>query len=146
MQSIAVLETIPGLVRAEVSRVLGRELDLALPEARVTAVHTGPPVRRGSGVIVGIIDTGIDYQHPSFRRTNNKTRILAIWDQRLIALPGEASPAGFNYGVEYTDADINAVLPLASPLMRVRHVDTPDPQGNFHGSTSRALPPATANR
>ena len=126
------LETIPGLKRVEVSRVLAPELDLALPEARVTSVHTGPPSRRGAGVIVGIIDSGIDYLHESFRDGTGNSRILAIWDQRLRPEPGEANPANFGYGVEYGQAAINAALRSANPLQIVRHVDSQ--LQDFHGT------------
>jgi subtilisin family serine protease len=134
VDAIASLDNVDGLVRAEVSRVLAHELNLALPEARVVAVHSGPPSRRGAGVIVGIIDSGIDYQHPSFRHANGKTRILTIWDQRLRAQAGESTPVGFNYGVEYKAADIDTALASATPLTKVRHVDIPDSQDNCHGT------------
>lgn len=41
----------------------------------------GLPATTGQGVIVGLVDTGIDYQHPDFRNAEGKSRILAIWDQ-----------------------------------------------------------------
>jgi subtilisin family serine protease len=132
LDALDTLETIPGLVRAEVSRVMAHELDLALPEARVTPVHTGPPARRGAGVIVGIIDSGIDYQHDSFRDANGGTRILSIWDQRLRPNPGEARPAGFTFGVEYTRAAIDTALAAPNPLLAVRHAD--NPSQDFHGT------------
>ncbi len=126
------LEAVDGLVRAEVARVLGYELDLALPDARVTGVHTGPPGRRGAGVIVAMIDSGIDYQHPAFRDTLGQSRILAIWDQALAAQGSEQPPTGFTYGVEYRTQEINLALASASPLASVRHQD--DPAAGFHGS------------
>jgi subtilisin family serine protease len=134
IESIQNLGAFPGLIRAEVSRVMAPEMDLARPEARVTPLHNAAPAQRGSGVVVGIIDTGIDYQHPSFRRADGTTRILAIWDQRLRAQPNEHAPAAFNYGVEYTRADIEAALASNSPLTIVRHADLADPDGNFHGT------------
>lgn len=36
---------------------------------------------RGSGVLVGILDTGIEYTHPAFLNDDGTTRIAAIWDQ-----------------------------------------------------------------
>jgi len=38
---------------------------------------------RGQGVIIGLIDTGIDYLRNNFRDSSGATRILAIWDQTL---------------------------------------------------------------
>lgn len=53
----------------------------ALSEAGILAV-SGPPLElTGKNVIIGIIDTGIRYQLPAFRRSDGSTRILAIWDQ-----------------------------------------------------------------
>ena len=37
----------------------------------------------GQGVIVAVIDSGIDYFHEDFRRENGRTRILELWDQEL---------------------------------------------------------------
>lgn len=37
----------------------------------------------GKGVIVAVIDSGIDYAHPDFRNADGSTRILALWDQTI---------------------------------------------------------------
>ncbi|MGY1616850.1 S8 family serine peptidase [Geodermatophilus sp. SYSU D00691] len=124
----------PSVTRMEASRVLGRELDLALPESRADAVHTGPPGHRGSGVLVGIIDSGIDYTHQAFRRTDGTSRVLAIWDQGLVAQGGEASPTGFTYGVEYQKVAIDNALGAADPFAVVRHRDLQIPGDGFHGT------------
>jgi subtilisin family serine protease len=99
------------------------ELDVSRPETRADLVHTGPPGRRGAGVIVGIIDSGIDWRHEAFRSATGGSRVLRIWDQNLTPQGTEASPAGFGYGVEYQRAAIDAALAAANPLSVVRHMD-----------------------
>lgn len=37
----------------------------------------------GRGVILAVIDSGIDYAHPDFRNADGNSRILALWDQTL---------------------------------------------------------------
>lgn len=66
---------------------------------------------RGNGVLIGIIDSGIDYTHPDFRNPDGTTRIAFLWDQ---SIPG-SPPAGFLYGTEYTAAEINAALQALDP-------------------------------
>lgn len=37
----------------------------------------------GKGVLVAVIDSGIDYSHPDFRNADGRTRIIGLWDQTL---------------------------------------------------------------
>ncbi|HXI29536.1 MAG TPA: S8 family serine peptidase, partial [Vicinamibacterales bacterium] len=128
VRDIETLNTIPGLKRAERARILAHELDRALPDARVARLPNGEATRRGNGVIVGVIDHGIDFRHDSFLK-GNKTRILAIWDQALVAENGETVPQPFGYGVEYTQETIDRAL-APEPTATVRHADPPP----FHGT------------
>ena len=66
----------------------------------------------GNGVIVAVIDSGIDYTHIDFRNEDGSTRILCLWDQTI---QGNA-PSGFNEGTEYTESDINAALSEPEPF------------------------------
>lgn len=81
---------------------------------------------RGQGVLVGIIDTGIDYTNPAFRNKDGTSRIAAIWDQTI---DSEKYPASFYYGTEYVKEDINKALSSTNPLEVVPSTDT-----NGHGT------------
>lgn len=74
----------------------------------------------GKGVIVGIIDSGIDYSHLDFRNQDGLSRILFIWDQTIDGNP----PAGFRNGSEYDNDQINAALSSPQPYTIVPSVDT----------------------
>jgi len=67
----------------------------------------------GKGVLIGLIDTGIDYLHPDFIYDDNTTKIVSLWDQSKNGKP----PKGFFIGREYTREDINnAILNKDSSL------------------------------
>ncbi|HOF95043.1 MAG TPA: S8 family serine peptidase, partial [Clostridia bacterium] len=73
----------------------------------------------GRGVIVGIIDSGIDYTHPDFQNDDGSSRILSIWDQTGTGVP----PAGFSEGAEDSEAQINAALASGTPFEHVPEMD-----------------------
>lgn len=92
--------------------------------------------KEGQGVIVGVIDSGIDWCHGDFiDDATGQSRILFLWDQNLTAQAGESAAdvgsdgnASNDYGVEYTQSQINTALAdcgTADPnSRRVRSADT----------------------
>lgn len=83
--------------------------DTMLTRNRVKDVKAGAaPLSQpydGSGIIIGIIDTGIDFNHPDFKDGWGSSRIKYLWDQ--VPSSGSGIPAPFNYGIEWTDTQIN---------------------------------------
>lgn len=79
-------------------------LDSARRTTRVDSVHAGiglPHPYTGKGVIVGIVDVGFDYTHPTVYDTSGTNyRISRVWEMKTQGIP----PAGFNYGSEMTDS------------------------------------------
>ena len=73
----------------------------------------------GSGTVMGIIDTGIDFNHPDFKDTLGKSRIHYLWDQTANA--GPVVPQPFNYGIEWTAAQIDANLCTHSDMTYFGH-------------------------
>lgn len=78
--------------------------------ARRTNPPNEPLANGGSGVIVGIVDFGMDFMHRNFRApgVDGGSRILALWDQT--AAPDQDSPAPFGYGKVHTKEAIDAAL------------------------------------
>jgi subtilisin family serine protease len=72
---------------------------------------------RGGGVIVGVIDTGIDIFHESFTKTDGTSRILELWDQTAGLSGGSNPPPGFTQiGKVYDRPQINAALTAGPPF------------------------------
>jgi subtilisin family serine protease len=74
-------------------------MDVAAPAVKLSSFVSKTGLT-GKNVIIGIIDSGIDPQHPAFRG-----RILSIWDQTVT---GSGVPGVGAYGFEYTGAQIVA--------------------------------------
>jgi subtilisin family serine protease len=87
------------------------ELDVSGPEVGFPAVHADPASpRTGSGVMVGVVDRGVDVTHPGFCDAAGHSRILWLWDQGLTPVGAEAWPPGKQYGVGWHAGDIDAGL------------------------------------
>ena len=85
----------------------------------------------GQGVLVGVIDSGIDYSLPKFCRADGTTRIKSLWDQSLDTAE-EEPPGGYGYGREYGAERINEALQAGSEEERLKIVPSLDRSG--HGT------------
>jgi subtilisin family serine protease len=164
INGLKALVDLPSVVRIQGRRKAALRLSSSVPAIKANKVwtQTGNDFigYTGQGVIVGLIDTGIDFNHHTFKKPDGTTRIRKIWDQTLTALPGETVPQPIanpnipgstvhpiqvNYGVEYSQADINPYLDYLTdtahkpkPAVTVRHLDA-------HGHGTHAAGIAAGN-
>jgi subtilisin family serine protease len=109
-------------------------LHISVPEVRATqqvirdSLPQGTRAIDGSGIIVGIIDFGCDFAHRNFRKQDGATRILFLWDQNQQR--NSMTPAGFDYGREFTSVHINRALQTASPYVELGY----NPGNSSHGT------------
>ncbi len=90
----------------------------------------------GKGVVIGIIDTGIEIEHPDFMDLDSNTKILYIWDQNATHQPNRKAN-NYNYGVEWTSASIEN--------KSCTHVDHPQYFGHGSNVTGTAASSGMAN-
>ena len=125
-------------------------LDVTSMEAAGITTASGLPAlgNQGAGVIVGFVDTGINYMDPLFRNVDGSTRIVGIWDQtnnsdnsnnieNETAKPFSAFSA--LYGTQYTAEEINLALNSDNPASIV-----PTRDENGHGTFLASI--AAGNR
>ncbi|MBF0550486.1 MAG: S8 family serine peptidase [Deltaproteobacteria bacterium] len=105
--TIQALRAMPCVVYIEAARQVKPRLDLAVPGLKADRVRSGSYGNytglTGKNVVVGVVDTGIDTTHLDFKDANG-SRILYLWDQSQDGVP----PTNYDYGTEYTKADIDA--------------------------------------
>lgn len=105
---------------------------LSLDDMGVIKLRNTPLSLTGSGVLLGFIDTGIDYLNPLFQNADKTTRIVSIWDQTIVNM--QAPPEIFNFGMEFTKDQINAAIQNEAPLSIV-----PSTDDYGHGTTLAGL-------
>lgn len=108
LHRLTAVARVPGVRHMRAAARVHPALDLSSLDTRALLVRGGlPDTARGAtgeGVLIGVVDTGIDWSHPDFKTAGGMTRIAAIWDQGDSIGP---PPAGFAYGSEWNEAQIN---------------------------------------
>jgi subtilisin family serine protease len=134
--TVGSLEDIRGLGFVETamtSQLLKMSLDVSVPEIGASDVWVGINDSQGrpltgQGVVVGIVDTGIDPYHGDFYLDNGSSKILFIWDQ----MAGRNGPGPMGIGLEYNRSQIEARVAVVS-----------DSEG--HGTHVSAIATSTGN-
>lgn len=109
-----------GVVYIDASQPVYYTMDSARIATFVNDVQAGAaPLTKpymGKGVIVGVIDGGVDFTHPAFKDGDGNLRIKRVWIQdNTTGTP----PEGFSYGSEFTTPD--AILAAETDLKYFSH-------------------------
>ena len=125
--SEAEFETLQRNLRyIDIPIIYGLNAEQALQVSNISTLHDYPyGALRGDGVLVGFVDTGIDYTNIYFQNADGTSRIVSIWDQTIPGNPPEA----FGYGSIYSQQQLNEALRNANPFSVVPTRDT-----NGHGT------------
>ena len=112
-----------GLMDSDVLQVIGADRIRNLPGLGFA----------GEGVLIGFIDTGIDFVSDAFKKPDGTTRISSIWDQNQ-EVYGQEAPA-YGYGAVFTEEKINEALESDNPYSIVPSLDE-DGHGTFIASVA----------
>ena len=106
--AVEAVAALAGVQRIEGSAPVEFETDLSVPSTGADLLRGAGPAftgYNGQGVLIGAVDTGIDFDHPDFKDASGLTRLVSLWDQTNGAGPG---PAPYGYGTEWSSAQIDA--------------------------------------
>lgn len=113
--------TIVQLGYAVIPSVFGLISQASLEASEIIRLRNIPNFNlRGQGVLIGIIDSGVDYTNPIFRNADNTSKIFSVWDQTI---ESDNFPDNTQYGTEYTNAQLNEALQSDNPLSIVPTTD-----------------------
>ncbi|HEX6398249.1 MAG TPA: S8 family serine peptidase, partial [Steroidobacteraceae bacterium] len=124
LKDLEALAAHPAVKRMETGTKSKPYLDKSIPDIHANEVRTqsgsGFTGVTGAGVIIGIIDTGLDFRHPDFQTPTGGSRVLALWDQGLEprstdeAVDEALIDGPPSYGAVYTQQDLTDEIALGA--------------------------------
>ena len=136
-ERIGQLAQLPEVEFIEKPKKLYFQTDVGRQVSCIDIVQDMPLSLRGKGTLIGIVDSGIDYENAEFRNEDGTTRIVSLWDQSVNGRP----PAGYLAGTEYTREQIDAALATEDKEVRRQMVKTSDVSG--HGTAVAGIAAGT---
>lgn len=140
-EEIETVANISGVKRIECGAPVSLSLDAARRETGADYVQSGTGLNMGydgSGVVIGIIDSGLEYDHINFYDEKGNLRIKRVWNQQDNS---GTPPDGYTYGSEYTTQDeIEGVKYDTSTGTHATHV-TGIAAGGYKGSEYYGVAP-----
>lgn len=133
--NIPSLAAFPQVIYIERPRQLFFEIVSARQASCLSAIQENSSYGlTGKGILISVIDSGIDYAHPDFCNPDKTTRLVALWDQTILADPsaGRFAPAGYSQGTLFSPEQINAALQADTFEQRMELVPSTDVTG--HGT------------
>lgn len=115
---IPLISALPQIEYIEKPKRLFFAINQAKAASCVNILQEAPPYLSGRGVLIAVLDSGVDYFHEAFRRGDGTTRILELWDQTQNRI--------------YTEAEINRALESGSREAARQVVSSADVSG--HGT------------
>ncbi len=110
LSNLKAMTALSDVVYVEAVKFIPQRLNASVPATKAPQLRTGTSPNlggfTGKGVIVGIVDDGLDFTHQDFRKTDGTSRLLALWDQRESGASGPV-PSGFTYGGECDTASLS---------------------------------------
>ena len=128
-QYVDALAALPQILYVEKPKRLFFAVARGKQVSCIASVQGGREGLTGRGVLVGIVDSGIDYTHPDFCNEDGTSRILSIWDQQS---DRGTPPEGFVFGTEYGKEQIDEALAQTPAADRQAIVPAMDLSG--HGT------------
>ncbi len=100
----------------------------------VTTLQARYPFLTGKGILIGIIDSGIDYAHPDFINPDNTSRIIGLWDQTISSesSPDFVPPENYPLGTLFSNETLNQAIAAPDGASRLMICPSQDLSG--HGT------------
>lgn len=106
VENVLAFSQTTGIYYIQIDEPIYPKLDVARKTTRVDSVQGGyglPMGYSGKGVVVGVMDFGFDYNHPTmFDTLGTRYRIKQVWEMNATG----TAPSGYSYGNEMKDTNV----------------------------------------